>query len=129
MNEEIKSRLAEVQSEAHEMLKTIKRVKGKQWGTTVQMLLLVKQSAEIASFMCHQISDMGDDTAAEKLADAMGTQLVHMGSTVHDLVDFTEEQWASIIQDVESLSGAVSNLVKTAIESPEWGSKGGRGAA
>lgn len=129
MNEELRSRLAEVQSEAHDMLKTIKRVRGAKYGTTVQMLLLVKQTAEIANFMCEAIYRAGDEVAADKLGDAMSVQLVNMGTTIHDLVNYSGEEWDSIIQDVESLSGAVSNLVKTAIESPEWGSKGGRGAA
>lgn len=125
MNEELGKRLAEVQDEAQAMLKNIHRVKGKRYGSTVQLLLLVKQTAEIASFMCEAIEEMGNEDLAKKMAEAMSNQLVYMGTTVSGIADFTDAQWKEIIQDVESLSSNVSNLIRVAVDSPEWGVKRG----
>lgn len=125
MNEELGKRLAEVQDEAQAMLKNIHRVKGKRYGSTVQLLLLVKQTAEIASFMCEAIDELGNEDLAHKMAEAMSNQLVYMGTTVSGIADFTDEQWKEIIQDVESMSDNVSNLIRVAVDSPEWGGKRG----
>lgn len=125
MNEELGKRLEEVQDEAQAMLKNIHRVKGKRYGSTVQLLLLVKQTAEIASFMCEAIDEMGNEDLARKMAEAMSNQLVYMGTTVSGIADFTDPEWKEIIQDVESLSENVSNLIRVAVDSPEWGGKDG----
>lgn len=119
MNQTIHENLKSVAGVSKDMLENIEKVRGEKYASVVRMMLMCSSIAKIATLL---VDDEVPEEGIRALMEALSSNLSGITSMFMDLNGIDEEGAVlSVIKDVESISSAVADLGRQAVEAGRQG--------
>jgi hypothetical protein len=120
MKEAIKQNLKTVRAEAHEMLKTLKAVRGEKYHQAVYYLLVSTQVAEIVSHLVALAED-NDQVASHIMAFAIGDNLSTAATIMLESTGLSEGEIKEALDDAKRISENTHSLIDSAFAAGKEG--------
>ena len=121
MKTDLMDNLSQVRDEAQSMLKTLSAVKGDSYARHVQILLLLRQSANIAGILCEEAAKV-DPERASACAQAMTTAFQGIAGCLPLASGISKDDWKASLDEANRFADNVDGLIASAIESFKNGS-------